>query len=69
MECCDLAINFLNGRKGRKLKALLEQAGFEPITGILVDYDDDAMLLEIAEGQQVLIDLDFVVSLADVTGE
>ena len=67
MECCDLTRNFLQGRKGRTLKVLIEGGGLTPVTGKLVDFDDAALVLELPKGEQLLIDLDYVIRVADAT--
>lgn len=67
MECCDIIRNFLQDRKGRMIKVLVEGGGFRPVTGKLVDFDDAIMVLEIQNGEQWLTDMDYVISVADVT--
>ncbi len=67
MECCDIIRNFLQGRKGRMIKVLVEGGGFRPVIGKLVDFDDAVMVLEIQNGEQWLTDMDYVISVADVT--
>ena len=69
MECCDITRNFLRGRKGRTLKVLMEAGEFKPITGKLIDFDEAAMVLELPNGEQWLMDLDYVMSVADATEE
>jgi|WetSurSiteA1Bulk_404760.scaffolds.fasta_scaffold929498_1 hypothetical protein len=65
MECCDITRNFLQGRKGKTIKVLVQGEGFRPTTGKLVDFNDSAMVLEKPDGLQWLIDLDYVKSVAD----
>jgi hypothetical protein len=69
MECCDITRNFLIGRKGRMLKVLIEGGGLTPVTGKLVDFDDAAMVLELPGGDQWLIDMDYIIKVADVSEE
>ena len=49
------------------IKVLVEGGGFRPVTGKLVDFDDAVMVLEIQNGEQWLTDMDYVISVADVT--
>jgi hypothetical protein len=67
MECCDIIRNFLQDRKGRMVKVLVEGGGFRPVTGRLEDFDDAVMVFEIQNGEQWLTDMDYVISVADVT--
>jgi hypothetical protein len=69
MECCDIVRNFLQGRKGKNLKVLMEAGGFKPITGKLIDFDEAALVLELPDGEQWLMDLDYVISVADAMEE
>jgi hypothetical protein len=69
MECCDITRNFLQGRKGKMLKVLVQGEGFRPSIGKLVDFNDSAIVLEKQDGLQWLIDLDYVKSVADATDE
>jgi hypothetical protein len=69
MECCDITRNFLAGRKGRMLKVLIEGGGMTPVAGKLVDFDDAAMVLELPSGEQWLIDIDYIIKVADMTEE
>jgi hypothetical protein len=67
MECCDIVRNFLQNRKGRMIKVLVEGGSFKPMTGKLVDFDDAALVLEVQSGENWLTDMDYVISVADVT--
>jgi hypothetical protein len=49
------------------IKVLIEGGGFRPVTGKLIDFDDTAMVLEVQNGEQWLTDMDYVISVADVT--
>lgn len=40
MECCDIVRNFLEGRKGKEIRVLVEGGGFHPIAGKLADFND-----------------------------
>ena len=65
MECCDIVRNFLEGRKGKQIKVLIEGGKFQPVTGKLVDFNDSAIVLEQKDGNQYLFDIDYVISVAD----
>ena len=67
MECCDITRNFLANRKGKKLAVLIEGGGFTPATGKLVDFDEAALVLEMPDGMKWLIDLDYVIKVAEVS--
>ncbi len=69
MECCDLVRNFLAGRKGKEIKVLVEGGKFQPVSGKLVDFDESVMILELKDGDQWLLDLDYVISVADANEE
>ena len=69
MECCDLVRNFLAGRKGKQIKVLVEGGKFQPVSGKLVDFDESVMILELEDGDQWLLDLDYVISVADANEE
>ena len=45
----------------------MEGGGLTPVTGKLVDFDDAALVLELPKGEQLLIDLDYVIRVADAT--
>ena len=65
MECCDIVRNFLEGRKGKHIKVLIEGEKFQPVTGKLIDFNDSAIVLEQKDGNQYLFDIDYVISVAD----
>ena len=65
MECCDIVRNFLEGRKGKQIKVLVEGGRFQPVSGKLADYDEFAIVLEQTDGTQYLFDIDYVISIAD----
>jgi hypothetical protein len=71
MECCDIVRNFLEGRKGKQIKVLIEGGKFQPVSGKLVDFNESAIVLEQKDGAQYLFDIDYVISVADMeeTGE
>ena len=50
MECCDIVRNFLEGRKGKQIKVLVEGGRFQPVSGKLADYDEFAIVLEQTDG-------------------
>jgi len=66
MECYDLTMNFLESRKGKKIQVLVEGGGFRPVIAKLVDFDDAVIVLEMPEGDQRIIDMAYVVQVADV---
>ncbi len=66
MECYDLTMNFLESRKGKKVQVLVEGGGFRPVIAKLVDFDDAVMVLEMPEGDQRIIDMAYVMQVADV---
>jgi hypothetical protein len=65
MECCDIVRNFLEGKKGKQIRVLIEGGRFQPISGKLVDFDESAIVLEQKDGNQYLFDIDYVISVAD----
>jgi hypothetical protein len=65
MECCDIVRNFLEGRKGKQIKVLVEGGKFQPVSGKLVDFNESAIVLEQKDGNQYLFDIDYVISVAD----
>jgi hypothetical protein len=69
MECCDIVRNFLEGRKGKQIRVLIEGGKFQPVSGKLVDFNDSAIVLEQKDGNQYLFDIDYVISLADMDEE
>jgi hypothetical protein len=69
MECCDIVRNFLEGRKGKEIKILVEGGRFQPVSGKLVDFNESALVLEQKDGNQYLFDLDYVISVADAEEE
>ena len=66
MECCDIVRNFLEGRKGKQIKVLVEGGKFQPVSGKLIDFNESAIVLEQKDGNQFLFDIDNVISVADV---
>ena len=66
MECCDIVRNFLEGRKGRQIKMLIEGGRFQPVSGKLLDFNDSAIVLKQKDGTQQLFDIDYVISVADM---
>jgi hypothetical protein len=66
MECYDLTMNFLERRKGKTIQVLVEGGGFRPVIAKLVDFDDAIMVLEMPEGDQRIIDMAYVIQVADV---
>ena len=69
MECCDIVRNFLEGRKGKQIKVLVEGGKFQPVSGKLVDFNESALVLEQNDGNQYLFDIDYVIIVADEGGE
>jgi|GEM_PF-756058 len=69
MECCDIVRNFLEGRKGKEIKILVEGGRFQPVSGKLVDFNESALVLEQKDGNQYLFDLDYVISVSDTEEE
>jgi hypothetical protein len=69
MECCDIVRNFLEGRKGKQIRILVEGGKFQPVSGKLVDFNESALVLEQEDGSQYLFDLDYVISVADADVE
>jgi hypothetical protein len=69
MECCDIVRNFLEGRKGKQIKVLIEGGKFQPVSGKLVDFNESAIVLEQEDGTQYLFDIDYVISVADMETE
>ena len=69
MECCDIVRNFLETKRGKQIKVLIEGGGFRPVSGKLVDFDDSAIVLEQKDGNQYLFDIDYVISVADESEE
>lgn len=65
MECCDIVRNFLEGRKGKEIRVLVEGGKFQPISGKLADFNESTLMIEQKGGVQYLIDIDFVISVAD----
>ncbi len=51
------------------IKVLVEGEGFRPAIGKLVDFNDFAIVLEKQDGLQWLVDIDYVISIADATTE
>ncbi|HON36721.1 MAG: hypothetical protein IPI63_07445 [Methanothrix sp.] len=68
MECCDIVRNFLEGRKGKEIRVLVEGGGFHPIAGKLADFNDSTLMIEQKGGVRYLIDIDYVISVADAEG-
>jgi hypothetical protein len=68
MECYDKARDFLQDRKGKTIKAVVEGRGFRPITGKLVDFDDAIIVIETEEGLQWMLDMASVIGVADESG-
>ena len=66
MECCDIVRNFLEGRKGKQIKVLVEGGKFQPVSGKLIDFNESAIVLEQKDGNQFLFDIDNVISVSDV---
>ena len=69
MECCDIVRNFLEGRKGKQIKVLVEGGKFQPVSGKLVDYNEFAIVLEQKDGSQYVFDIDYIISVADADEE
>jgi hypothetical protein len=69
MECCDIVRNFLEGRKGKQIKVLIECGKFQPVSGKLLDFNESAIVLEQKDGTQYLFDIDYVISVADMEEE
>ena len=69
MECCDIVRNFLEGRKGKQIKVLIEGGKFQPVSGKLLDFNESAIVLEQKDGTQHLFDIDYVISVADMEEE
>jgi hypothetical protein len=69
MECCDITRNFLEGRRGKQIKVLVEGGKFQPVSGKLVDFDESAVVLEQKDGNQYLFDIDYLISVADESEE
>ena len=65
MECCDIVRNFLEGRKGKEIKVLVEGGRFQPVSGTLADFNESALVIQQKDGTQYLFDLDYVISVAD----
>ena len=65
MECCDIVRNFLEGRKGKEIKVLVEGGRFQPVSGKLADFNESALVIQQKDGTQYLFDLDYVISVAD----
>ena len=65
MLCYNIARDFLQDRKGKTIKVLVEGGGFRPITGKLIDFDDAVMVLETEGGLQWMLDMANVTSIAD----
>lgn len=68
MLCYNIARDFLQDRKGKTIKVLVEGGGFRPITGKLIDFDDAVMVLETEGGMQWMLDMANVTSVADESG-
>jgi len=49
MECCDIVRNFLEGRKGKQIRVLIEGGKFRPVSGKLVDFNESAILRSFKE--------------------
>ena len=69
MECCDIVRNFLEGRKGKQIKVLIEGGKFQPVSGKLLDFNESAIVLDQKDGTQYLFDIDYVISVADMEEE
>jgi hypothetical protein len=69
MECCDIVRNFLEGRKGKQIKVLIEGGKFQPVSGKLVDFNESAIVMEQKDGNQYLFDIDYIISVADENDE
>lgn len=65
MECCDIVRNFLEGRKGKEIKVLVEGGRFQPVSGKLIDFNESALVIQQKDGTQYLFDIDYVISVAD----
>jgi hypothetical protein len=48
---------------------LAEGGKFQPVSGKLVDFNESALALEQNDGNQYLLDIDYVISVADEGGE
>ncbi|MGA9098580.1 MAG: hypothetical protein WB392_06570 [Methanotrichaceae archaeon] len=68
MECYNIARDFLQDRKGKTIKVLVEGGGFRPITGKLIDFDDAVLVIETETGLQWMLDMASVTSVADESG-
>ncbi|MFB3764730.1 MAG: hypothetical protein ACE14P_05715 [Methanotrichaceae archaeon] len=68
MLCYNIARDFLQERKGKTIKVLVEGGGFRPITGKLIDFDDAVMVLETEGGLQWMLDMANVTGVADESG-
>ncbi len=68
MECYNVARDFLQDRKGKTIKVLVEGGGFRPITGKLIDFDDAVMVLEAENGLRWMLDMATITSVADEAG-
>ncbi len=68
MLCYNIARDFLQDRKGKTIKVLVEGGGFRPITGKLIDFDDAVMVIETESGMQWMLDMANVTSVADESG-
>ena len=69
MECYNLAREFLEDRKGKTIKVLVEGGGFRPMTGKLVDFDDAVLVLELPSKEQWMVDMAYVMQVADAEVE
>jgi hypothetical protein len=69
MECYDLTMNFLRSRKGKMIKVLIEGGGLKPVTAKLLDFDDAVMVLGMPDGNQWMIDMAYVIQVADAEEE
>lgn len=68
MECYNLTREFLQDRKGKTIKVLVQGGGFRPITGKLIDFDEAVMVIETEGEQRWMLDMSNVTSIADETG-
>jgi hypothetical protein len=69
MECYNIARDFLQDRKGKMIKVLVEGGGFRPITGKLIDFDDAVIVLETEGEMRWMLDMNSVTSIADESGK
>ncbi len=51
------------------IKVLIEGGGLKPVTAKLLDFDDAVMVLGMPDGNQWMIDMAYVIQVADAEGE